>query len=49
MHAERDYLRNVVFPALQERLRDRRHHLEPIDLRWGIETSSIEEEQAKEG
>jgi len=33
--AERDHLRSVVFPALQERLRARRHHLEPIDLRWG--------------
>jgi len=35
MHAERDHLRNVVFPELEERLRQRRHHLEPIDLRWG--------------
>ena len=34
MHAERDHLRNVVFPALAERLESRRVRLEPIDLRW---------------
>ena len=34
--AERDWLRTRVFPELEERLRERRHHLEPIDLRgWG--------------
>jgi len=35
MHAERDYLREQVFPRLEEKLRERRHHLETIDLRWG--------------
>ena len=48
MHAERDYLRNVVFPELEERLKERRHRLEPIDLRWGIETVSLDEEKSKE-
>lgn len=48
MHAERDYLRNHVFPVLEERLRERRHRLEPIDLRWGIDTVSIDDEHAKE-
>ncbi len=48
MHAERDHLRNVVFPELEERLRQRRHHLEPIDLRWGVETVDTAEEHAKE-
>lgn len=33
MHPERDYLRDVVFPELAERLRQRHHHLESIDLR----------------
>ena len=37
-----------MFPALEERLRARRTHLEPIDLRWGVETVSAEEEEAKE-
>jgi tetratricopeptide (TPR) repeat protein len=37
-HAERDYLNTHVFPLLEERLRERRHQLEPIDLRLGVET-----------
>ena len=36
MHSERDVLRTKVFPELEERLRARFHHLEPIDLRWGV-------------
>ena len=48
MHAERDWLRTRVFPELEERLRERRHYLEPIDLRWGVETVSVAEEEAKE-
>ena len=48
MHAERDYLHNFVFSELAEKLRVRRHHLEPIDLRWGIETISTDEVYAKE-
>src|ERR1035437_7145839 len=38
MQEERDYLRAYVFPTLEERLRRRYHFLEPIDLRWGVET-----------
>ncbi|MFQ5643572.1 MAG: AAA family ATPase, partial [Thiogranum sp.] len=48
MHAERDYLRTHVFPELEERLRARRTHLEPVDLRWGVETVTREEEHEKE-
>ena len=48
MQKERDYLRDKVFPELMEKLRDRRHRLEPIDLRWGVETVSLDEEQSKE-
>ena len=48
MQAERDWLRDRVIPELQERLRERRHHLEPIDLRWGVETVTVAEQQAKE-
>ena len=48
MQAERDWLRDHVIPELEERLRERRHHLEPIDLRWGVETVTIDEQQAKE-
>jgi hypothetical protein len=48
MHAERDWLRSHVFPELQERLRQRFHHLETIDLRWGVESASERDEQARE-
>jgi len=48
MHMERDYLRTYVFPELEERIKARRTHLEPIDLRWGVETVTKEEEHAKE-
>ena len=48
MGAERDYLRQNVFPELEERLRARRCHLEPIDLRWGVETINLDEERSKE-
>ena len=48
MHAERDHLRLVAFPLLEERLRERFHLLEPVDLRWGVETVSLAEQQDKE-
>ena len=48
MHAERDHLHNFVFPALKERLCERYHHLEPIDLRWGVETVGVDGQHAKE-
>jgi tetratricopeptide (TPR) repeat protein len=48
MHAERDWLRVHVFPVLEERLRARFHHLETIDLRWGVESASADEEQDRE-
>lgn len=39
-NAERDHLRNVVFPELEERLQLEGLclHLSPIDLRWGVDT-----------
>jgi hypothetical protein len=48
MQAERDWLKHHVFPELAERLRQRRHFLEPIDLRFGVETVTTAEEEAKE-
>jgi len=41
MHPERDWLRNHVLPVLEERLRARQHHLETINLRWGVDTASL--------
>ncbi len=48
MQAERDWLKHHVFPELAERLRQRRHLLEPIDLRFGVETVTTAAEEAKE-
>jgi hypothetical protein len=48
MHAERDWLQRHVFPRLEEQLRKRRHHLEPIDLRLGVETPEAGTEEARE-
>lgn len=48
MQAERDVLRNFVFPALEERLRARRQHLEWIDLRVGVATAGEAEEAKRE-
>jgi len=36
MMAERDLLRDVIFPELEEKLRERRLCLESIDLRRGL-------------
>ena len=48
MHAERDWLQRHAFPRLEEALRQRRHHLEPIDLRLGTETAAPGSEEARE-
>ena len=48
MHAERDWLRDRVFPELEERLRGHRHHLEIIDLRQGVETPSLGGQESRE-
>ena len=46
MHAERDHLIKVTFPALRERLLPHRVELYDIDLRWGI---TEDEAQEREG
>ena len=48
MQAERDYLRQVVFPRVEEELRKGRIQLEPIDLRQGVETADLPSEEARE-
>jgi hypothetical protein len=48
MQAERDWLKRHVFPESAERLRQSRHFLEPIDLRFGVETVTTAAEEAKE-
>jgi tetratricopeptide (TPR) repeat protein len=48
MHAERDHLRRFVFPALEERLRARRLHLEWVDLRVGVASAGESDLEARE-
>lgn len=48
MQAERDHLRHFVFPRLEETLRSGRLLLEPIDLRQGVETTGVVNEEARE-
>src|SRR5262249_55859904 len=45
MHAERDHLVKVVFPALREQLEPYRVHLIDIDLRWGVTREQAENDQ----
>src|SRR2546426_214737 len=45
MHAERDHLAKVVFPALRERLEQYRVYLIDIDLRWGVTREQAENDQ----
>jgi tetratricopeptide (TPR) repeat protein len=48
MHAERDFLRDHTFPRLAERLRERCHYLDTIDLRQGVESAYEADEGKRE-
>jgi tetratricopeptide (TPR) repeat protein len=48
MQEERDHLKNVVFPKVEGELRENRIRLETVDLRWGIDTSTITNESERE-
>ncbi len=48
MHAERDHLKEHIFPILEERLLKRNCQLEIIDLRWGVFTDNNKEAIEKE-
>lgn len=48
MQAERDHLKQIVFPRVEEELEKRRIKLEIVDLRWGVDTTSIEQENGRE-
>jgi len=48
MQSERDYLRDVVMPAISEKLAAYRMGLSIVDLRWGVETLGLDREEEKE-
>jgi hypothetical protein len=45
MHAERDHLVKVVFPALREELGEYRVNVVDVDLRWGVTAEQAENNQ----
>lgn len=45
MHAERDHLVKVAFPALRERLEPYRVYLVDVDLRWGVTREQAENDR----
>ncbi len=48
MNAERDYLRDHACKSLADRLRERCHYLDTIDLRQGVENAHLADEAARE-
>jgi hypothetical protein len=45
MDAERDMLKKIVIPRLEETLREKRVELKAIDLRWGVDTGKVDENE----
>jgi hypothetical protein len=45
IHAERDHLVKVVFPALREKLEQYHIYLIDIDLRWGVTKEQADNDQ----
>ena len=45
-HGERDVLAGVVRERLDERVKDLGCRVEVIDLRWGVDTEGVDEEEA---
>ena len=41
MQAERDHLKQIVFPRIEEELEKRRIKHETVHLRWGVDTASV--------
>lgn len=48
MQSERDYLKMHVFPQINDQLKKYCIKLRPIDLRWGINTLTTDEESVEE-
>lgn len=46
MQAERDMIHKVVFPAVRKKLKKYGEYVEEVDLRWGVDTLSLSEEES---
>ena len=45
MHAERDCIRKYVIPRLKEALDQHKVNIQVTDLRWGVDTSTVDEKE----
>lgn len=45
---ERDYLRDIVFLQIEEEVKKLNRYIEPVDLRWGVETIDKSKTEEKE-
>lgn len=48
MQAERDYIKKIVIPQLQNYFKNDDINIYAIDLRWGVDTSSVDFDEARE-
>ena len=48
MQSERDYIRKYVVPRLKKNLSKYHVNIQVTDLRWGVDTQSVEEDQREE-
>ena len=48
MQAERDYIKKIIIPQLQHYFSDKNINIYAIDLRWGINTASVNFDEARE-
>jgi hypothetical protein len=46
MQAERDMLHQIIFPELSRKLRPYGEDIQELDLRWGVDTSQMSEEES---
>ncbi|MBR4409931.1 MAG: DUF4062 domain-containing protein, partial [Firmicutes bacterium] len=46
MQAERDMLHQSVFPDLRYRLKEFGEDIQELDLRWGVDTTLLSEEES---
>ncbi len=46
MQAERDYLHERIFPRIQRELKASGETIQELDLRWGVDTSDMTEEES---
>ena len=46
MQSERDWLHEIVFPKLRKIMQEYGEDIQELDLRWGVDTSDMSEEES---